>query len=65
MPRWSPRNRTRLHCQACGSELVPRSRLPRGVDRVACQNWLCREFDKPVDPVRRMVELHYGPSDRQ
>ncbi len=37
-----------LRCPCCGSELVKRSRTR--LYRLACQNWRCREFDKPRDP---------------
>jgi ssDNA-binding Zn-finger/Zn-ribbon topoisomerase 1 len=61
MPRWSPPSLPRLRCQVCGSELVQRSRTNARV--VACQNWHCRDFDKPVDPAKRIVEAFYGPTD--
>jgi hypothetical protein len=39
-----------LRCHACQHELVPRSRMPKGVRAVACQNFTCGQFDKPIDP---------------
>lgn len=48
MPRWSPSYYPRIRCRCCGSDLEPRSRTKHPV--LACQNWKCREFDKPVEP---------------
>lgn len=45
-------------CQCCGSEMVPRSRLkPKHPRSFACQNWHCRDFDKPITRLRSDVAL--------
>jgi hypothetical protein len=53
-----------LRCSVCHSELVPRSRMPKGVRMEACQNWGCKAFDKPVDPAKRRVEMSWGFSEK-
>lgn len=60
MPRWSPYFYPRQRCRCCGSDLAPRSRLSRHTQKLACQNYLCRDFDKPVDPTSPAVARRYG-----
>lgn len=45
-----------LRCNSCGSELVPRSRLPRSIRRLACQNQRCLRFDVAIDPDHYQAE---------
>lgn len=40
-----------LRCNACGGEMVPRSRMAPGLWRAACQYNKCRLFDVPIDPI--------------